>query len=248
MSRTTKKWGGVETRRLLYLAVGTYGATCHLCHQPIDLSLRFPDKMCGTLDHIVPKARGGSDALENLRPAHFTCNSSRQAKSMASLREPTDERAFFGHIDPTPHPARTTRPDTPPTPAPTQTPTTPRRVVLVCGPPCCGKTTLAHTLATAEGLEVYDLDDDKWQNQAAFTHALSQVGQDSDAHAVVIRAGATRSARAKARALVNATEVRVITDVSAAECKRRVIERNRPRPPIRQQVAAVDQWWRSYQP
>ena len=49
--------------------------------------------LCGksgadTLDHIIARADGGTDELENLRPAHRSCNSSR------GRRDP-----FAGHVD-----------------------------------------------------------------------------------------------------------------------------------------------------
>jgi 5-methylcytosine-specific restriction endonuclease McrA len=31
-----------------------------------------------TADHVVPLSMGGTDELSNLRPAHLSCNSSRQ--------------------------------------------------------------------------------------------------------------------------------------------------------------------------
>lgn len=33
-----------------------------------------------SVDHVVPRARGGSDALTNLRAAHVKCNASRGAR------------------------------------------------------------------------------------------------------------------------------------------------------------------------
>jgi shikimate kinase len=119
-----------------------------------------------------------------------------------------------------------------------------RRVVLVCGPPGAGKTTLARSY----GLAVYDLDDERWGNsEKLFRTHLALLAKDHTAQAVVIRAGATQAARAKARALVDATETVIVT-TSEAECVRRVIDRNRPRPPMRVQIAAVKKWWQTYEP
>lgn len=56
------------------------GYVCWLCGEEIDLALRAPDKRSATADHVVPLARGGSDDLSNLRPAHFACNSRRGAR------------------------------------------------------------------------------------------------------------------------------------------------------------------------
>lgn len=39
-----------------------------------------------TMDHIIPKSKGGSDDLTNLVPACFGCNTSKGAKSLADWR------------------------------------------------------------------------------------------------------------------------------------------------------------------
>ena len=48
---------------------------CAICGRPVDKSLRFPDPMSPTVDHIVPLAKGGHPSdLENLQLAHWICN------------------------------------------------------------------------------------------------------------------------------------------------------------------------------
>jgi len=50
------------------------GDACHLCGEPINFSLKWPDPMSPSLDHLVPIARGGGHLLSNAAMAHLTCN------------------------------------------------------------------------------------------------------------------------------------------------------------------------------
>lgn len=49
-------------------------SVCGICGQPVDKTLKYPDPMSPTVDHIIPCARGGSDELDNLQLAHRYCN------------------------------------------------------------------------------------------------------------------------------------------------------------------------------
>lgn len=59
-----------------------WGTNCHLCNTPIDFSA---PSQCGEpgwqkglhLDHVVPLSKGGSDTLDNVKPAHALCNISK---------------------------------------------------------------------------------------------------------------------------------------------------------------------------
>lgn len=53
------------------------GSPCWLCEQPIDLSLRYPNNLSFTVDHVIPTSHGGTNELEQLRPAHAICNKRR---------------------------------------------------------------------------------------------------------------------------------------------------------------------------
>jgi len=47
---------------------------CQICGFMIDSSLRFPNPLAATLDHIVPLALGGTHTYENVGTAHAFCN------------------------------------------------------------------------------------------------------------------------------------------------------------------------------
>lgn len=50
------------------------GQNCALCGIPVDLTLKWPDGMCGTVDHLIPWSRGGTHDESNLQLAHWSCN------------------------------------------------------------------------------------------------------------------------------------------------------------------------------
>lgn len=56
------------------------GTECNICSLPIDMTLKYPDPMSRSVDHIIPRSLGGTEALENLALAHFSCNSRKQNK------------------------------------------------------------------------------------------------------------------------------------------------------------------------
>ena len=50
------------------------GTECRLCHEQVDMTIRWPDRWAPTRDHILPVVRGGGNEAANLQLAHFTCN------------------------------------------------------------------------------------------------------------------------------------------------------------------------------
>ena len=54
--------------------VRTYGNSCAVCSETIDLTLQRTSKMGLTVDHWIPLSKGGLDDMSNLRPAHWICN------------------------------------------------------------------------------------------------------------------------------------------------------------------------------
>lgn len=51
---------------------------CGLCGRPIDQTLKYPDRMSASLDHVVPISKGGQHTRANAQAAHYTCNSSKR--------------------------------------------------------------------------------------------------------------------------------------------------------------------------
>lgn len=73
-----------------------WGTICHICKEEIDISIRrnYTDRSPGwemslTLDHVIPVSYGGSDTLENVKPAHSICNTKKGPK--VSEADLTDE-------------------------------------------------------------------------------------------------------------------------------------------------------------
>jgi 5-methylcytosine-specific restriction endonuclease McrA len=71
--------GNTTTKYTEQQVLDLYGSNCHLCGEPIDLqaprSPRFANWQLGLhIDHLVPVANGGSDDIENVKPAHAVCN------------------------------------------------------------------------------------------------------------------------------------------------------------------------------
>jgi 5-methylcytosine-specific restriction endonuclease McrA len=62
-----------------------YGYQCHICNLEIDLNAPRRQGNDGWefglhIDHLIPLSLGGSDTLENVRPAHGVCNLKKGAK------------------------------------------------------------------------------------------------------------------------------------------------------------------------
>jgi 5-methylcytosine-specific restriction endonuclease McrA len=50
-------------------------SVCGICGRPVDKSLKYPDPMSPTVDHIIPVSRNGDPvSLDNLQLAHRYCN------------------------------------------------------------------------------------------------------------------------------------------------------------------------------
>lgn len=55
---------------------------CHLCGKKINKSLKWPDPMSASLDHVVPSSLGGPHYKSNVKAAHLRCNVKKHVRSM----------------------------------------------------------------------------------------------------------------------------------------------------------------------
>ena len=68
---------GIKRLEMVYEMCGGF---CHLCGHPVpypDTEKKKGSGMGATVDHIVPRSRGGTNCLTNLKLAHAFCNSLR---------------------------------------------------------------------------------------------------------------------------------------------------------------------------
>ena len=62
----------LATNRKIILATQSI---CAICGKPVDKTLKSPDPMSASVDHIIPIAKGGHPCdLDNLQLAHRSCN------------------------------------------------------------------------------------------------------------------------------------------------------------------------------
>lgn len=73
---------------------------CHLCRGSLAFSNygNLGSRGAWEVDHSIPKAKDGTDNLNNLFPAHTSCNRSKQDKHKNAIRRHFN---YFGREEPT---------------------------------------------------------------------------------------------------------------------------------------------------
>lgn len=198
---------------------------CSICGQPINYQLRYPNPASCTVQHI--KSRFLFPELTwdpaNWAPAHLDCNQSAGDGTNPVTNGQLGAITPLWDLD-----------------AATQaTGNQPRHVILLCGPPGAGKTTLAHQ----SGLTIYDRDDPHWTNDTDFNNALTTLGHTPNAQAVVIRAGATTTARNTTRQQIGATHTYLVL-LDPTEAAHRITQRNRA--DKTKTLAGLTTWWKRH--
>ena len=62
---------------------------CAICGRPVDKTLKAPDPMSATVDHIIPIAKHGHPTdMNNLQLAHWICNRMKSDKILDAPRQP----------------------------------------------------------------------------------------------------------------------------------------------------------------
>ena len=69
---------------------------CGICGKPVDKSIKYPDPMSPTVDHIIPiAAHGDPVSLDNLQLAHRYCNRMKSDKIPKEDVKPVDNKKDF---------------------------------------------------------------------------------------------------------------------------------------------------------
>lgn len=73
---------------------------CGICGNPVDKSLKWPNPLSPTVDHIIPVIKGGHPTdLHNLQLAHWCCNRQKSDKLAQQIREAKPEEPEESEIN-----------------------------------------------------------------------------------------------------------------------------------------------------
>lgn len=69
----------------LAMVIAAHGPNCNVCDQVVDLLTDEPG-LGPSLDHVIPRSRGGRHTLDNLRVCHHRCNSFKRDRALSEVR------------------------------------------------------------------------------------------------------------------------------------------------------------------
>lgn len=73
--KSVKRQGAKTQETILHEVIAERdGFICHLCNEPVDMSLSRRSHFGATLDHVIPISKGGLDTEANVKLAHWICN------------------------------------------------------------------------------------------------------------------------------------------------------------------------------
>lgn len=61
-------------RAFIPAIVARDGNACGICQETVDLTIRYPDPASPSVDHVIPRSKGGADDLTNYQLACLGCN------------------------------------------------------------------------------------------------------------------------------------------------------------------------------
>lgn len=67
-------------RRYVPALISRDGNACHICGVAVDVTLKHPDPLSASVDHVIPRAHGGSDDMANYALSHLRCNLVKNAR------------------------------------------------------------------------------------------------------------------------------------------------------------------------
>lgn len=77
-------WGGRRAQQIRTRMM-RQSDVCWICGDRIDVTLHYLDPGAFSVDHVTPRARGGTDDPSNLRPAHRRCNRAKSDNTHAPV-------------------------------------------------------------------------------------------------------------------------------------------------------------------
>ena len=78
LDKTTAHRGAYERNRKIIFATQD---VCGICGYPVDKTIKSPDPMSKSIDHIIPVSKGGHPSdIENMQLAHRACNRQKSDK------------------------------------------------------------------------------------------------------------------------------------------------------------------------